>query len=198
MVKEIIEWLEHHENSGEKIAMVGAPFILYSVMKQLKENGQSFDFSERGVVGTGGGWKIHENIRMSVSDFRKQVKEILGIPEKFCLDLYGMVEGNGWLVHCPEGHYLHSPYSYYKPMILDDEFNPIDYDEWGRFAFLDGAAFSYPGFITTGDKVRMRKNCPVCDRPGPVLEPEVERVVGAEMRGCAEEVRKMLSKDIGG
>ena len=38
------------------------------------------------------------------------------------LDIYGMVEGNGWMVHCPEGHYLHSPYSYYKPLVLDEEY----------------------------------------------------------------------------
>ena len=43
----------------------------------------------------------------------------------------------------------------------------------------------------------MLERCPVCDRPGPVLEPEVTRVIGKEMRGCAEEVRKMMSVDLG-
>ena len=54
----------------------------------------------------------------SGADFRKEVKDVLGIPEKYCLDAYGMVEGNGWMVQCPEGHYLHVPYSYYKPIVL--------------------------------------------------------------------------------
>ena len=107
-----------------------------------------------------------------------------------------MVEGNGWMVNCPEGHYLHAPYTYYKPLILDEEYKPTEYGEWGRFAFLDAAAMSYPGFIVTGDKVRLLKRCPVCDRPGPVLEPEVKRAKGADMRGCAEEVRRMLSSDL--
>ena len=197
MIIDIIRWLESHEKTNEKIAFVGAPFILSFVMKKLQKEGRSFDISERGGVATGGGWKAYEGVRVPVSDFRKQVEKVLGIPEKYCLDIYGMVEGNGWMVHCPEGHYLHSPYSYYKPLVLDSEYKPVGYGEWGRFAFLDAAAFSYPGFIMSGDKVRMLEHCPVCDRPGPVLEPEIQRASGEEIRGCAEEVRRMLSADLG-
>jgi long-chain-fatty-acid---luciferin-component ligase len=197
MVDNIITWLEERDKAKDTITLCGAPYILYAVMEKLKHQGRRFDFGERGGVATGGGWKVHEHKRMPVSQFRKEVKDVLGIPEKFCLDIYGMVEGNGWMTHCPEGHYLHVPYSYYKPLVLDEEFKPADYGEWGTFAFLDGAAQSYPGFIITGDKVRLLKRCPVCDRPGPVLEPEVKRVKGAEVRGCAEEVRKMLSSDLG-
>ncbi|MCJ7698397.1 MAG: hypothetical protein MUO73_08735 [Thermoplasmata archaeon] len=196
MIDEIIRWLESHEKTNEKIALVGAPFILSFVMKKLQKEGRGFDFSERGGVVTGGGWKAYEGVRVPVSDFRKQVEKVLGIPEKYCLDIYGMVEGNGWMVHCPEGHYLHSPYSYYKPLVLDSEYKPVGYGEWGRFAFLDAAALSYPGFIMSGDKVRMLEHCPVCDRPGPVLEPEIQRASGEEIRGCAEEVRRMLSADL--
>jgi hypothetical protein len=43
----------------------------------------------------------------------------------------------------------------------------------------------------------MLEHCPICDRPGPVLEPEVKRATGEEIRGCAEELRKMLSSDLG-
>jgi hypothetical protein len=196
MISEIIRWLEYHEKTNEKIALVGAPFILSFVMKKLQKEGRGFDFSERGGVATGGGWKAYEGVRVPVSDFRKEVEKVLGIPEKYCVDIYGMVEGNGWMVHCPEGHYLHSPYSYYKPLVLDKEYKPLGYGEWGRFAFLDAAAFSYPGFIMSGDKVRMLEHCPVCDRPGPVLEPEIKRAAGEEIRGCAEEVRRMLSADL--
>jgi hypothetical protein len=166
-------------------------------MEKLKMQGRKFNFGERGGVGTGGGWKIHENKRMPVADFRKEVENVLGFKDNFILDIYGMVEGNGWMVHCPEGHYLHTPYSYYKPLVLDEEYKPTEYGEWGRYAFLDGAAHSYPGFIVTGDKVRLLKRCPVCDRPGPVLEPEVKRAKGEDVRGCAEEVRKMLTSDLG-
>ena len=197
MVNDIISWLETHEKTKHKIAMVGAPFILFQVMEKLREQGRRFDFGNRGAIATGGGWKVYEDNRVPVAEFRKQVKDMLGIPETNCLDVYAMVEGNGWMVHCPEGHYLHAPYSYFKPLVLDKEFHPVGYGEWGRFAFLDAAAFSYPGFIITGDKVKLLERCPVCDRSGPVLEPEVKRAQGEEIRGCAEEMRKMLSSDVG-
>ena len=196
MIDEIIRWLEYQEKTKNKIAIVGAPFILSFVMKKLEKEGRAFNFGERGGVATGGGWKAYEGVRVPVVDFRKQVEKILGIPEKFCVDLYGMVEGNGWLTHCPEGHYLHEPYNYFKGVVLDAENKPMGYGEWGRYAFLDAAAFSYPGFLMSGDQVRRLEHCPVCDRPGPVLEPEIKRAAGAEVRGCAEEVRRMLSADL--
>ena len=198
MVDKIISWLEHHAQSQDRIALVGAPFLVMSVMNRLQEQGRSFDFGERGGIITGGGWKVYEDERIPVSDFRQQVKDVLGIHEEHCIDVYGMVEGNGWMIHCPEGHYLHAPYSYYKPLVVDDEFKPLGYGQWGRFAFLDAVAMSYPGFVVTGDVVRLLEHCPVCDRPGPVLEPEIRRASGEDIRGCAEEVRRMVALDIGG
>jgi long-chain-fatty-acid---luciferin-component ligase len=198
MVDRIIRWLERHHASGDLIALVGAPFLIMTVMNRLEEQGRSFDFGERGAVLTGGGWKVYEDDRVPVSDFRRQVREVLGIEEIHCLDVYGMVEGNGWMIHCPEGHYLHVPHSYYQPFVLDDEYKPLGYGQWGRFAFLDAAAMSYPGFVITGDVVRLLEHCPVCDRIGPVLEPEVRRGAGEDLRGCAEEVRRMVAVDVGG
>jgi phenylacetate-coenzyme A ligase PaaK-like adenylate-forming protein len=197
MIDNIIKWIERRYRAKDKISFVGAPFILHFVMNKLEKEGKTFNFGENGAVVTGGGWKVYEDERMPVKDFRERVEKIFGIPPENCFDLYGMVEGNGWMVHCPEGHYLHIPYSYLYPMVLDEEFEQMDYGELGRFAFLDPVANSYPGFIMTGDRVKLLERCPVCDRPGPVLEPEVERMPGEEIRGCAEELRKMLSMDLG-
>jgi phenylacetate-coenzyme A ligase PaaK-like adenylate-forming protein len=197
-VGDIIAWIEKREKAKEELAFCGAPFLLNSVIERLKEEGRSFDVGERGLVLTGGGWKVHETKRMPEAEFRKDIREVLGIPAENVLDLYGMVEGNGWMVQCPEGHHLHIPTAYIHPMVLDDEYKPLGYGETGRFAFLDGSMYSYPGFIITGDQVRMLERCPVCGRPGPVLEPGITRVIGKETRGCAEEVRKVMSSDMGG
>jgi hypothetical protein len=195
MIDNIIMWLEKHAATKDTITLLGAPYILYAVMEKLKNQGKSFDFANRGGVATGGGWKGLRNI--TSKEFRTEVNKVLGISEKFVFDVYSMVEGNGWMIHCPEGHYLHAPYTYYKPLVLDNEYKPVGYGEWGRFAFLDGIATSHPSFVITGDQVKLLEHCPVCDRPGPVLEPEVKRAKGEDVRGCAEEVRRMLSSDIG-
>ena len=194
MVDDIISWLEKRDQANDTITLLGAPYILYSVMEKLKREGKSFDFGERGGIANGGGWKGIRN--MTHEEYRKEIKNVLGIPGKLVLDVYSMVEGNGWMIHCPEGHYLHAPYSYYKPLALDKENKPVGYGEWGRFAFLDGIATSHPSFIVTGDEVKLREHCPVCDRPGPVIEPVVRRAAGEDLRGCAEEVRRMLSSDL--
>ena len=116
MIDQIILWLERHDKAGGKISLVGAPYLLYFVMQKLQADGKSFDLGEDSLVVTGGGWKVRENVRMPVKDFRKQVHDVLGIPESSCLDLYGMVEGNEFMLQCPEGHYLHVPHTVCKPI----------------------------------------------------------------------------------
>jgi hypothetical protein len=194
MIEKIVAWLEQRDQAKDVITLLGAPYILYEVMKKLKKEGKSFDFGDHGGVATGGGWKGLSNI--TPTEFRDEVNKVLGISKKFVLDVYSMVEGNGWMIHCPEGHYLHVPYTYYKALVLDNEYKSVGYGEWGRFAFLDGIATSHPSFIITGDQVKLLEHCPICDRPGPVLEPEVKRAAGEDLRGCGEEVRRMLSSDI--
>jgi hypothetical protein len=195
-IDKVIQWLEGRDKAGGNVSLVGAPYLLYFIMHRLQALGKSFDFGEDSLVLTAGGWKLLENLRLPVKEFRKQVDDVLGIPEASCLDLYGMVEGNGFMVQCPEGHYLHVPYTFYKSLTLNEDLSPADEGEPGRYAFLDALSESYPAFVISGDQVRLFEHCPVCDRPGPVLEPEIDRVKGQELRGCAEELRKALAGDI--
>jgi len=192
MVSRIIKWVEERAKNNDRIFFAGAPFILDAVMDKLLKEGKTFDFGEKGAVLTGGGWKVHEDKRLPLEEFREKVEKTFGIPNENCLDLYAMVESNGFMVNCPEGHYLHIPSTYLHPMVIDENGEEVAEGEEGRFAFLDSLALSYPGFIVTGDKVRLLNECPACGREGPVLEPEVTRVKGEEIRGCAEEMRRIL------
>ncbi len=193
MLDRIIEWLDRRIESPDFTFVTGPPYLLHALIMELVRRNRKYEFGERGGVVTGGGWKIRENERLPVAKFRQKVLDVLGIPGRYCLDVYGMVEGNGWMIQCPEGHYLHVPYSYFKPLVLDEAHRPLPYGEWGRFAFLDASALSYPGFILSGDMVRVLEQCPVCDRPGPVLDPEVRRAKGQDDRGCAVEVRRLFT-----
>jgi Acyl-protein synthetase, LuxE len=82
--------------------------------------------------------------------------------------------------------------------VLDSDLEPVGYGELGRFAFLDPLAYTYPGFIMSGDEVRLLEHCPACDRLGPVLDHEIGRLSSEEMRGCAAQVRAALEQDLRG
>jgi hypothetical protein len=193
-----IKWLERYERTDDIIRLEGGPFMFLQIMHTLEREGKSFEFGERGMVNTGGGWKVSEDKRLSGADFRKRIEETLGIPETRCTDTYALSEMTGIMNTCPEGHYFHLPYTWLKPLVLDKSFMPTGYGEWGRFAFLDSMNYSFPAFVITGDQVRMLEHCPVCDRLGPVLDPEVKRAPSVELRGCAEEVRTVLQQDFAG
>jgi hypothetical protein len=197
IIEVAIKWLERYDKTTDVVGLDGPPFLVAMLMDALEREGKRFEFGERGLILTGGGWKISEDKRISTADFRKRVEQVLGVPETRCLDTYAMIENSTSMTTCPEGHYYHIPYTWLKPLVLDKNLMPAGYDESGRFAFLDGLASTYPGFIITGDQVRMFEHCPVCDRPGPVLEQEVKRAPSVEMRGCAEEVRRILAQDFG-
>ena len=198
IVEIAIKWLERYEKTTDKIGLEGGPFLILELMETLEREGKRFEFGERGMIGTGGGWKVSKDKSISAADFRKRVKEVLDIPETNCWDCYGSVEMGGMMTTCPEGHYFHIPYTWFKPLVLDRSLTPAGYGEKGRFAFLDGLAGSYPGFIITGDEVRILEHCPVCDRLGPVLEPEVKRVPSEEVRGCATVLQRILAQTLHG
>jgi len=196
IVDQALRWLEQHNATQEAIFLAGPPFLIIHFMNMLQNEGKCFTFGERASILTGGGWKTSENERISLEAFRSQVRDVLGVPETHCIDAYSMSEANGLMVQCPEGHYLHIPYTYLKPLILGKDLTPVGYGESGRLAFLDAIAGSYPGFIITGDQATMLEHCPVCDRPGPVLEPEVQRAQGVEVRGCAEQVSRVIAETL--
>jgi hypothetical protein len=81
------------------------------------------------------------------------------------------------------------------PFVLDEDLNKIGYGKNGRFAFIDPIPRSYPGFIITGDKVKLIKKCPACNRGGPVLDIEVSRLPGVEGRGCAAVMSELMEQE---
>ena len=192
--EKMINLLDELDKKGEQSVIITPPFQLYSIMLKMKERGIKLNLGEsNSVVVTGGGWKIFENRKVPLSEFASMVEDTLGAPSKYYVDVYGMSEMNGLGVSCEEGYkHLHP---WIHPMVLDDNQGHIDYNEWGRFAFLDPVANSYPGYIITGDRVKLLEKCPVCGKPGPVLESDITRMAGAEAKGCANLMRGLMAEE---
>ena len=193
-LEKIIDILDKSEKKDEIIGIGGAPFFIEMLFSKIEERNLKFNF-ERGMVVTAGGWKLFTGIEISEEKFRNRVNKLLGIPEENCRDIYGMVECNALNVSC-EGHYKHIPHSVIYPLVLDEESEPVNYGEYGRFAFLDPLANSYPGFIMTNDRVKILEHCPICDRPGPVVCSDISRFSGLQDRGCGAVLAHMLSDEI--
>ena len=190
----LLEVLEDLDRKKQQAIFIALPFQVYGIILKMKQRGLKFRLGDSGtVLFTGGGWKIFENRKVSAAEFAAAVHETLGIPPERTLDLYGMSEMNGLAISCSAGYKHLTPWIH--PFVLDDEQGNLGYGQWGRFAFLDPAANSYPGFILTGDRVRLFETCPACSRTGPVLDPEVTRMAGAEPRGCANLMRGLMAKE---
>jgi len=56
-------------------------------------------------------------------------------------------------------------------------------------------ANSYSGYIITSNRVKLLEKCPVCKKPGPVLESDITRMVGAEAKGCANLIRELMAEE---
>lgn len=191
--KKMIKLLEEWEGKGSTAYIAGPPFWLDRIMRRMEEYGKRVSLSDSSQVLTGGGWKVHEDRRPPEEAFREKVERYLGIPENRYRDVYAMTECSSLFQSC-EGHYKHIP-PHIHPFVLDDDLNPVGYGEFGRLAFLDPLPASYPGFIMTGDRVRLMDHCPECERPGPVLDVEVRRLPGVEGRGCATVTAELMRQE---
>jgi Acyl-protein synthetase, LuxE len=188
------KWLERYENSDDTIQIFAPPTLLTALFDALEQQGKSFDFGERGRVRGGGGWKTMANVRISQEDLLKRMEEVLGITQ--FEDGYSQGEINELFSTCPEGHYYHTAYTCMKPLVLDSNLDPVGYGERGRLACLDALAHSYPGFIMSGDEVKLLEHCPACERPGPVLDHTIDRLESEEMRGCATTIMGVLDQSL--
>jgi len=189
--QKMINLLEKFEKTGKRAIIAGPPFWLNRILERMKSEGKTVSLPNSQVL-TGGGWKAEEDKRAPEESFREKVQEVLGIPHNRYHDVYAMSECSSVFLSC-EGHYKHVPPTII-PLVLDEDLNQIGYNKFGRFAFIDPIPDSYPGFIITGDKVKILEHCPICNREGPVLDIEVTRLPGVEGRGCAAVMAELMEQ----
>jgi len=188
----IINLFEEIEEQEKRVNIAGPPFWLNRIVERMIKEGKKVKLPDSQVL-TGGGWKAEEDKRAPEEVFREKVEKVLGIPQDRYHDVYAMSECSSVFLSC-EGHYKHVPPTII-PLVLDEELNSVGYNKFGRFAFIDPIPRSYPGYIITGDKVKLLERCPVCKREGPVLDVEVSRLPGVEGRGCAAVMADLMDQE---
>jgi long-chain-fatty-acid---luciferin-component ligase len=173
------------------------PFLIYTLVAFVKENNIRLELGPNWKIELGGGWKLIDERPLSEEELRTLVSQTLGIPPENIYDKYGSTECLDLCALSCEGGYKHIPHSVLHPLVLNEDMEPADDGAWGRFGFLNPLIRSYPGFVITGDRVRMHKRCPACERRGPVLDSLISRMPDAEDRGCANIVREIITERLG-
>ena len=87
------------------------------------------------------------------------------------------------MTRCPEGRFHIPPLN--EPVIFDEALLPLEGDDLnGALGFADPFAVSYPGFLITGDNVRLIDDKCACGLSGSAIVGEVARAAGREVKGC--------------
>ena len=165
-----------------KVLVFGAPFLLVEICRKMREKGLALRLKKGSGVVFGGGWKSFDGSRISHDELLRLLGETFGLAPNTIVEGYSMTEINCLMMRCPQGRFHVPPHM--EAVILDAELAPMSGDDlYGVLGFLDPFADSYPGFLVTGDSVRLVNGPCACGRPGPAII-EVERTPGKEVKGC--------------
>jgi hypothetical protein len=192
----LVDRLVELAGSGAPGILWTPPFVLYSLAKFALEQGKRPYLGAEWRIKTGGGWKLLRERPLAETELRTLASQAFGVPLDQIHDIYGSTECLGLCGLSCEGGFKHIPHTVLHPLVLDDQMQSVGEGKWGRFAYLNPLIQAYPGFIVTGDRVRMWQRCPACDRTGPILDPRVSRMPGAEERGCANIVQQLIDEQL--
>ncbi len=179
----ILDALACATREDRAVYLFGAPYQVNELASAAREAGLP-PLSARSVVNLGGGWKSFEGTRVDAAALAERIERDLGVPRARQLEAYAMVELDSPLMRCTEGRYHVPPLL--EPVLFDESLAPLpdDCEAAATFGFLNPTAESYPGFLVTGDRLRLaRQTCP-CGLVGPTVLGDVRRAPGREVRGC--------------
>ncbi len=127
-------------------------------------------------------WENANGQRLSREQLLALMSENLNLPADRILESYSMTEINAFMLRCDYGRFHIPPFI--EPVIFDEELSCVEgRDVRGMFGFLDPLALAYPGFIISGDEVRLvQGECP-CGLNGPAVT-EIGRARAREVKGC--------------
>ncbi len=180
----IINQIRKSTKAGQKIFLFGAPYQLRELAEIVSNRGDDLRMRKGSFILFGGGWKTFEGDRIDREELVNMVSGVFDVPSDLIVEGYSMTEINGLFVRCDHGRFHMPPVI--EPVILDEELVPLEGDDvTGAFGFLDPFAVSYPGFIISGDNVRLIDKPCECGMRGPAIL-QIERSPGREVKGCGE------------
>lgn len=177
----VVGALERASREGRKVFLAGAPYLFKELVEAARARG-TIALPKGSMAMTGGGWKTFSGEKIEQHALHEMIAEAFGMPVTSVVDAYSMAEIHGVVPRCEHGRYHVPPMI--EAMVVDEEMREMrGKDVTGTFAFLDPFALSYPGFIVTGDRVRMVDETCACGVHGPAFL-EIGRAPGREVKGC--------------
>lgn len=183
----ILSALKRFSESSLSTRILGFPALLFEILEKYNVN---LDLGEDSWLQTGGGWKGKADKEIPKAEFRKMIKERLGIPEENQRDLFGMVEHGIPYVDCSKGN-LHIP-NYARVFVRSPRtLEILPKGERGLLHFLCTYNFSYPApSLLTTDYGRLG-NCD-CGLGGDTLILEGRAGV-SKHKGCALKALELVN-----
>lgn len=178
----MIENIRRSSDEGQRVFIFGAPYQFRELCEVMQAHGRRLALPKGSLALFGGGWKSFTGEAVDREALVKMLVDSLEIPPPMVMEGYSMTEINVLMLRCEHGRFHVPPVI--EPVVFDEELNPVaGADVTGSFGFLDPLAVSYPGFIISGDCVRMTEGECDCGLAGPAIT-EIGRLPGGEVKGC--------------
>ena len=179
----IDHFLDRHR--GERILLFGFTFLVWRNLLRAAEERRSTVRFDNSVLIHGGGWKMLADQKISRDQFKRRLRESLGIQTIY--NYYGMAEQTGSIcMECDEGYFHPADYS----EILIREPRTLREQEPGKPGLIETLSSiprSYPGHVLLTEDlgiVHGTDGCS-CSRRGTYFT-VLERLASAELRGCSD------------
>jgi hypothetical protein len=191
-VEELANWLKQAEENGESVMLLGTSFSFVHFLDWCAANGRSFRLPPGSRLMDTGGFKGRSR-EIPRSELYRLYEQVLGIPQDWCVNEYGMAELSsqfydgvvGSPYFAPENQQrIHKPPHWARTRVL----NPKSLDEVGdgEVGLLCHYDLANRGSVITvltedlGTKVES----------GFLL---LGRATGTELRGCSVLIEELLS-----
>lgn len=179
----LVAQMQQSTAAGQQVFIFGAPFQCKALCEYIVQTNQTLQLKPGSLVLFGGGWKSFQGEKIGRDALVMLMTQSFGLPAERIIEGYSMTEANIFMVRCDHGRFHIPPML--EPVIFDEALTPMTGKTLhGVFGFLDPLATAYPGFIITGDVVRLVEGECACGLTGPAIT-EIERAQNREIKGCA-------------